>query len=58
MPTVLLLSQIAMYGSSLDMEHTLERYGSESIDSRVEPGGMNALHIAIRRGAFKIAQVF
>jgi len=40
------------------MEHTLERYGSESIDARVEPAGLNALHIAIRRGAFKIAQVF
>lgn len=49
--------QVAMYGTSLDMSHTLERYGPNTIDARVEPAGLNALHVAIRRGAFKIVKV-
>ena len=47
-----------MYGTSSDIENTLERYGPASIDTRVEPAGLNALHIAIRRGALKVVKVW
>jgi hypothetical protein len=46
-----------MYGTSIDMEHALLRFGPSTIDLRVEPYGLNALHIAIRRGAWKMVNV-
>ena len=46
-----------MYGSCSDMEHALERFGPATIDTRVEPSGLNALHVAVRRGALGIVKV-
>lgn len=51
------LVRVAMYGSSTDLEHTLMRYGNETIDARVEPFGWNALHFAVRRGVPRLLEV-
>ena len=51
------LVQVAMHGSSTDMNNTLLRFGPASIDFRIEPYGWNALHFAIRRGSPQMVQV-
>ncbi|RYG40208.1 ankyrin repeat domain-containing protein, partial [archaeon] len=44
------LFYIVAYGTAADVENTLLRYGDASVDVIVEPQGINALHLAIRRG--------
>ena len=51
------LTIIIMYGSSTDVINTLMRFGSSSVNYRVEPYGWNALHFAIRRDSPRMVEV-
>ena len=51
------LISVALYGRAADMHASLVRYGPVTIDVRVEPLGMNCLHIAIKRGSKPLVRV-
>ena len=55
-PTDRLVS-VALYGRASDMHATLLRYGPVTLDMRVEPLGLNALHVAVRRGCLPMVLV-